>query len=336
MGKVTLSRIADETNVSVSTVSRVLKGDSRISEGTKYRVLMTAKRLGYLNSEVSSNGKVILFLVVTSHNSVEADEFFLKVQKGILSGASNNSAHCLVRSISPGERLERSSLPLDLINGVIVGGIPLSDEIQNLILKLKEPVVRIGWYKKLSMLPSVNNDNVRGGYIAAKELHRLGYDRIMILTGNLKVATFRDRVDGFYKALREEDFDESNVELIRCDSFEEDEGYKKIKTDFAPKKDANSAIFCTTDWLAKGAMEAIKDLGLDIPNDVGIMGFSGLSFTEQLRPSLSTIALNPYLLGRTAYMLLQDIMEDIQEARGSIFVEPTFLERDSLKRRKQK
>jgi LacI family transcriptional regulator len=83
-------------------------------------------------------------------------------------------------------------------------------------------------------------------------------------------------------------------------------------------------------------MEAIKDLGLDIPNDVGIMGFSGLSFTEQLRPSLSTIALNPYLLGRTAYMLLQDIMEDIQEARGSIFVEPTFLERDSLKRRKQK
>ncbi|MFW6120989.1 MAG: LacI family DNA-binding transcriptional regulator [Petrotogales bacterium] len=333
MSRITLSRIADETNVSVSTVSRVLKGDSRISEKTKYRVLVMAKKLGYLSSEVPSNGKVILFLVVASHNSVEADEFFSKVQKGILTGASNSNTHCLVRSISPGEQLHPTSLPLDLIDGVIVGGIPMSDDIQELILRLKEPAVRIGWYKKLSKLPSVNNDNVRGGYIAAKELYRFGYDRIVILTGNLKVATFRDRVDGFFKALREEEFDEKNVEIIKCESFEEDEGYKRIKTGFSPKKDANNAIFCTTDWLAKGALEATKDLGLNIPEEVGIMGFSGLSFTEQLRPSLSTVALNPYLLGRTAYILLQDIINGIQEAKGSIFVEPTLLIRDSLKRR---
>ncbi|KUK80287.1 MAG: Periplasmic binding protein/LacI transcriptional regulator, partial [Mesotoga prima] len=86
--------------MAISTVSRVLNNDSRISEATKKKVLRVAKKLGYPGEISSGRGsKVVMFFVSNPHKSIESDEFFSGVQRGILRGAGSSDIHCLVQSI---------------------------------------------------------------------------------------------------------------------------------------------------------------------------------------------------------------------------------------------
>lgn len=330
--KTTLKEISEATGVSISTVSRVLKNDSRISEKTKRKVLSVAKKMNYqVDIELESQEKVMMFLVSNPHQSIESDEFFSRVQHGILDSSRKSNFHCLVQSIRENDRFIDDMVPLDLVEGLVVGGIPMSMDLKNFLLGLKIPVVLIGKYKRLEHFPSVNNDNVRGGYIAAQELVRLGYKKITVLTGPTQVSTFGDRLEGFYKGLKEAVFSAESVKVIECRSFEEADGKKTVLKEYKNSPTEKEAIFCTTDWLAKGAMEAFAKLGIKVPDDIGVMGFGGLEFGKYLTPSLSTVALNPYLLGKISMLLLQEAVEGVTESSGTVFVEPRVALGNSLK-----
>lgn len=326
---VTMKEIATHARVSISTVSRTLNNDPRISERTREKVLRVARKLGYAIEPGSiSNGKVIMFFVNNPHRSVESDEFFSNVQRGILQSSSRLNTHCLVQSMRSRRSFDESLIPLDLVDGLIVGGIPMPEPLRLFIPSIKVPVVLIGKYEGLEHYPSVNNDNVRGGYLAASELLKSNYERITVITGPTNVVTFSDRLGGFFKCLKENGFSRDRVKILECKSFEESDGRKAIERGF--KRSEREALFCTTDWLAKGAMEALREQDVVIPQEIGIIGFGGLDFCRQIRPRLATIALNPYLLGKIATMMLYELLEGNIEARGVIFVEPYVLKGETL------
>lgn len=330
--KTTLKEISKVTGVSISTVSRVLKDDPRISERTKRKVLIAAKKMNYhIDIDLESQEKVMMFLVSNPHKSIESDEFFSRVQQGILDSSRKSNYHCLVQSIREKDRFIDEMVPLDLVDGLIVGGIPMPMDLKNFLLGLKIPVVLIGKYKRLEGFPSVNNDNVRGGYIAAQELVKLGYEKITVLTGPTRVSTFGDRLEGFYKGLKEADLPPKSVKVIECNSFEEADGKKTVLRTYRTPPTEKEAIFCTTDWLAKGAMEAFAKQGIKVPDEIGVMGFGGLEFGKYLTPSLATVALNPYLLGKISMLMLQEAIDNVTESSGTVFVEPRVSLGDSLK-----
>jgi LacI family transcriptional regulator len=327
----TLREISEITGVSISTVSRVLKNDSRISEATKKKVLRIAKRLGYSGDIANGLGsKVVMFFVSNPHRSIESDEFFSGVQRGILRGAGSSDIHCLVQSIRSKKSFDESLIPLDLVEGLIVGGIPMPDDLKTFLSAMKIPVVLIGKYSSLENLASVNNDNARGGYLAANEIIKHGYSSITIITGPRDVSTFADRLEGFFKCLSENSFPIDRVKIIECDSFEERDGRQAIERhSITPGK--REVIFCTTDWLAKGVIEALLERKVSIPSEIGVIGFGGLDFCKMTSPRITTVALNPYLLGRIAITMLQELMEGNFESKGVVFVEPFLMEGETLR-----
>ncbi len=327
----TLREISEITGVAISTVSRVLNNDSRISEATKKKVLRVAKKLGYPGEISSGRGsKVVMFFVSNPHKSIESDEFFSGVQRGILRGAGSSDIHCLVQSIRSKKSFDESLIPLDLVEGLIVGGIPMPDDLKTFLSAMKIPVVLIGKYSGLENLASVNNDNVRGGYLAANEIIKYNYSTVTVITGPRNVSTFADRLEGFFKCLSENSFPTERVKIIECNSFEERDGRMAIERHLRTPGN-REVIFCTTDWLAKGVIEALQDRKVSIPSEIGVIGFGGLDFCKMTSPKITTVALNPYLLGRIAVTMLQELMEGNAESKGVVFAEPFLMEGETLR-----
>ncbi len=329
--KPTIEKIAEICNVSKSTVSRVLNNNPRISENTKKRVLEVAQKLHYFDGEsAESLGKVCLFLVANPHDSVEQDEFFSSVFKGISFGCKRLGYHCMVETVKKNEMPNENLFSLPSIKGVIVGGIPLSAETTSFLSSCNLPIVQIGKYKNLENHPSINNDNYRGGFLVGETVAKSKFKKVFIVTGPLEVDTFKDRVSGFEKAIRDSG-ENTELKIIESEEFDEKSGFEaagKILSSY--EKNEGTIIFCTTDWIAKGILERCKLLNIKIPEEVSLIGFGNLKFTEFLTPSLSSVSLNPYLLGRFAVTALSDIVDGAENISGTVFIEPSLILRDSI------
>lgn len=327
---VTLKDIALFTGFSVSTISRALRNDPRISERTKTTVLWAARQVGYVPNGYQ-HLKTIALVVINPHKGLlDSDEFFNSVQKGILDSAVSSNIPCIVNMVQP-DNPSSFNVPIEIINGIIIGGIPMPSFIKKFLQNCQLPVVLIGKYEGLNNLPSVNNDNIRGGLLAAQEILNHGYKNIIVLTGPLGISTFTDRVEGAMNIFKHYESSLNKIRVIECNGFDEKSGKEVI---FAEKKflkdNKGTAIFATTDWLAKGALEAAKSLKMSVPKEVGIIGFGGLELCHCTVPRLSSVRLNPYLIGKIAFLLLSEMINGNKECVGTIFVEPTILKGDTL------
>jgi len=330
--KPTIEEIALKADVSKSTVSRVLNNNPKISDKTRNHVLRIAQELHYFEgNQLEENGKVCLFLVANPNESVAQDEFFSSVFRGISYGCKKLGFHCMVETVRSGDEFDKNLLLMPSIKGIIVGGIPLDDSVSKAVSEVELPIVQIGKYSHLENKVSINNDNFRGGYIAGEKISSSKVKKTVILTGPVSVSTFKDRIDGFKKAVIENDRTLS-VEVYEHNRFNEQAGYEmaeKVLKNIKPED--KISIFCTTDWIAKGAMTRIKEKGFKIPEDISLMGFGNLKFSEYLSPSLTTVSLNPYLLGRFAVSSLSDIIDGMNEITSTVYVEPNYVQRDSFR-----
>jgi len=327
---VTLRDVASLVGVSVSTASRALKGNPRISERTKNAVIRAARKLGYVPNG-RENLKTIALLLINPHKgSLESDEFFNAVQKGIIDSSGSSDVLCLVNVVHP-ENPASLNISTEITEGIIVGGIPMPSFVRKFLQNVNLPVVLIGKYQDMDHLPSVNNDNVRGGYIAGLEILRHGYKNVLILTGPLSICTFADRVEGAMSAFRRNQVSLNKIRIVECKAFDEKSGKEAIagEKEFF-RSNVGTAIFATTDWLAKGALEALKAIRVVVPQEVGIIGFGGLQFCRHTSPPLASIQLNPYLIGKIAFVLLSEMIDGKSETAGTIFVGPSILKGGTL------
>ncbi|HPJ90286.1 MAG TPA: LacI family DNA-binding transcriptional regulator [Thermotogota bacterium] len=328
--KISLKEISQLTGFSMSTISRALKNDKRISEETKLKIFKAAQGMGYKDGQIPENSKVILFFIANPHESIESDEFFSVVQDGVLESATKSNYHCLVQSMSVGEDFNNALIPLDLISGIICGGIPMPDSLKEFLLRLRIPVVMIGNYDRLEHFGAVNNDNTKGGFLAASQIFESTYENNWIVSGPRRLHTFSDRIEGYFRYVRETGINTDSVKLFELDEFDERSGRCFIENHLN-SLEKNTSIFCTTDWLARGILEGLNHSSLSMPDDVGLMGFGGLSFCNHTSPKISTISLKPYLLGKISFMMLQELIDGNERSKGTVFVEPSITVGETLR-----
>jgi len=328
--KPTIVDIAKELNLSPSTVSRALKNNPRISIQTKNKVIQTAKKMNYLHEEdISICNRIILIIIANPQKSVENDEFFSVFLQGALEGSKKESLHCLVQSIRSKESYKRALLPVSKVNGIILCGIPMPEELITFIKRLDIPCVQIGNYKGLEAFTSINNDNHRGGQLVGKTVLDKGYKNISIITGSLSLKTFKDRIDGFISVVRNDEA--VSYTIHECSDFDEKSGYGKTIELFKNQNlKEKQCIFCTTDWLAKGALNSLEEMKVPVPESIGVIGYGNLSFSSYLKPPLTTVALNPYLLGRLGITMLNEKMDCNPNLSSTVFIEPIITLRQSL------
>ncbi|MFW5785931.1 MAG: LacI family DNA-binding transcriptional regulator [bacterium] len=326
----TIKDIAEEAQVSVSTVSRVLNGKPDVNVETRDRILQVIEQLKYRPSGTARNlalqrTEVIGFLIRDI-----ADPNFPELAKGIVSRARERMHSVMFFDSQRSLEMEREATRImesQQVDGIIVPFLEEGlEELQDLHAQ-GVPVVRIYREREVPEVPTIALDNVGSAVTATEHLIRLGHRRIAHVARDLRAFSGRERLKGFHKAMAAHSLPTPDVLVVEAAPTRE-AGYRAMET-LLSLSEPPTAVFLAKDVLAIGAYEAAYEAGLRIPEDISIIGHDDIEAATVLRPKLTSLTTFRFDLGRAAVDLLFESLEgDTSEAR-EIFFTPALVERES-------
>jgi len=307
MKKITITDIAARAGVSIATVSRVMNDQDNVSLKTKTHVIETMAAMNLeIPEKIKSGLPLKLGMVVSGYDSASPESsFFYEVVSGAGFEADRRHATFSFTPILGGSPFESELLKRGDLDGLIVAGVPIPDNVIKKISAYPFPTVFIGRYLEYEeRLNYVTPDNVGGGRIAAKYLYESGHREICILNGSERLNVFRDRILGVQEILSQP----SEISIMTRNSFNEEAGYEAM-AEVLERKKRPTAVLALSDWMAIGALRAIRDEGLCVPDDISVMGFSDLPVTGIQSPPLTTIHIPQWRLGTLAVQLLISLIQ---------------------------
>lgn len=339
--RTTINDVAKAANVSKSTVSKVMSDHPSIPEKTKKRIRKVIKDLNFTPSSLAKNlatqqtqTLVVIAGIRQAHNSFEP--FLYNQFAGIEEYASQkgyNLTLCnALRMESADDILERFVYS-KRADGMFLQAAYLKQDLIEKLQRQQFPFVVVGEPDEFRHLHWVGSHNSGGGELAAKHLVEQGYRRIAFIAKS-DVIWVRQRLRG-------------------CRMFLEEQGLKDIaryiKTGFVTVEDAfrlmsellcldpaPDAVICDDNYSAFGALRAIQDRGMSIPNDIGIVAFDDYPLAPYLMPQLTIVDFDTFELGMTAAKILLDTIQQPENSgKGKMtLIEPTLIVRKSTQRAK--
>jgi len=305
MKYITLKMVAERAGVSVNTASRAINNKPDINLETKKRVLQIAKELGYIRNAAAvalRTKKTGTIGVVIADNR---NPFYAEVLNGMEEAAREKNYHIILANTQRDYKKEEDAINLLLakrVDGLLITPVQdKDDDIKNLI-DANIPFVVVGRDFENIEVDAIYNDEVKGGFLATEYLIKKGHKRIALINGFLYKSPAKGRAEGYKKALNKYriPLDES---LISVGDINIEDGHERTKQML--EKDLNfTAIFVYNDMMAFGAMQAIKEKGLRIPEDIGLVGYDDIPFSSLISPALTTIRLKKQELGAESVKLL--------------------------------
>lgn len=330
----TMMDVAAAAGVSQATVSLVLSGSkmARLSDATRRRVTEAAERLNYKfvrrGAKTSAAGKsTILFIA----DEVSTDPWMTLAFEGARDKALEFGVNA-VMAVSHGDAdIEAgilASLKEQTILGVIYGTI-LTRQVGLPAAFSAYRTVLVNCYDEAGTFPSVLPADLLGARVATEHLIGLGRGRIALINGQKGLDNPRDRLKGYKQALTSHDlvFDPA---LVKPGNWEPSSGYE-MTMDLMALPEPPDAIFCANDLMAMGCIEALKQLGHKIPQDVAVIGFDDREIARSLHPPLTTLVLPQYEMGQTAAELLLDSAGGLEIGTTRIKVECELIVRASTR-----
>lgn len=315
--KLTLEDIGRLAGVSRSTVSRVINDQDSVSPDVRDRVREVILRTGYSPNiaarSLVSNKTGVIGLVIPSrvHNLFE-DPYFARLIQGI-SSASNQAGTTLSLFLFQSEDEERELYPRvvspGFLDGVIITATRMGDPLLAKMVGSSVPVVMVG-RPDISGVSYVDADNGGGARMVAAHLCSLGYRRIGLVGAPVSTTAGLDRLNGFMEGLEACGLPLDTA--LRADGdFTEHSGYEAMLRLIPSRPEA---VFVASDTMAIGALRALREADLAVPDDVAVVGFDGLRSSEQTSPTLTTVHQPVEETGAEAVTTL---LELIDEDRGA-------------------
>lgn len=325
----TIRDVAREAGVSPSTVSRVLNGTAPVKEDKRRNVLLAISKLHYHPNGIARSLRRkktnALGLVVPDITN----PFFAEAAKGVEEIARMYNYIVILCNSENDPRRERTYLEVlkeKRVDGIILvtaGGRGL---LAARILK-EIPIVVMDRSLPRLQVDTVVTDNVAGAYEAAKHLVTMGHRRIGIIAGPYSLAPARDRLEGYRKAFLEERI-AWNPALVRQSSFTIMGGYEAMK-ELLNIRPRPTAVLASNDMMALGALRAIQEAHLRIPEDIAIIGYDDITVASLVNPQLTTVAQPTRAMGQMSVkMLLKRVHGDSSPARV-VTLKPTLIVRES-------
>ena len=220
-----------------------------------------------------------------------------------------------------------------LVDGFIISvssETMIFDHIKKIQQK-KKPLVLFDRTVNSITAPRVRLDNVEGGRIATQHLIDQGYKRIALLAGPENLNISNERMEGFLQTLKQNKIKVDKNLIIHCDFNQE---YGKMATkELLTMKNRPDAIFAISDRLAIGALLAIKETGLKIPKDIGLVGFNNDPMTKLMTPTISSVEMFAFEMGKaTAKIFLEMIHSETDMSDKEIIFKPKLFVRESSSR----
>ena len=310
-GNVTIIDVAQEAGVSYATVSRVLNNDPHVKPETRERVVHSISRLGYTVNQQARNlagGRSrVVGLLVPDLGTGYIGEIIRGIDEALAVAEYDLMLYTTHRR-KPKESAYVTSLTQGMTDGLL---LVLPRDPEEYLVSLRQrhfPYVLIDHQGIGDVESAASAANWQGGYEATKYLLELGHRRIGFITGTMDLGCSRDRLDGYQAALCE-----GNVaidpQLIHEGDFLQPTGFTAAQSLLAlPERP--TAIFASNDVMAFGVMEAVRDRGLRIPEDISIIGFDNIPQALQVSPQLTTVQQPLADMGREATRMLVALIQD--------------------------
>ncbi|MUV37199.1 Catabolite control protein [Lentibacillus sp. JNUCC-1] len=325
-----IRQVADKAGVSVATVSRVLNGHNTVSNKTKQKVEEAIAQLNYEPSSLGRNlrnseSRLLLVLIPEI-----ANPFYFEIIKGIETTALNHNYNILLCETNSDP--EREDIYFDLVRSKMADGIISMDPAVNMetLIALAEAhaIIQCSEYDIDSGIPYVTIDSEKAAYMAVEHLINIGHRKIGLINSNKDFLYARQREKGYQKALEDHGI-EVNPAYIRYTHKLGFEYGQQAMRDILKLDDRPTAVFGVSDLLAIGALREIHTNGLSVPDDIAVVGFDRIDFSNMTHPTLTTIAQPMCEMGTiAAQMLLKKIRG---EAVTSTVLQHELVVRESTK-----
>ncbi len=321
---VTIRDVAERANVAVSTASRALSGHPDVSEDARKRVMRASEELGYRPSLLAQSlvsGRTLTIGLLVSDIS---NPFYPELAKGVEDAASTlgyvvvlcNTEDEPARSLKYLERLIAQEA-----DGIIHASVGLDEE--HLALAQRAGIPLVFCNRRPRMLEGVDvvvADNERGAEELVTYLLSLGHRRIAYLAGPEFATVSDDRMAGYARALAKYGLP-LDAQWVSRGPFTRESGGQRAR-ELVARSPRPSAIFAVNDVVALGALDALLDLGVRVPQDISIVGFDNIELIHSHYIRLTSVAQNPYQMGRLATERLLDAMANPETHRpGTVVLE---------------
>jgi len=327
---VTLHELAKAAGCSVSTVSRALNnGDHPVNDLTRERILALANELGYRPNMTARGLKTDRTFTIGLVVYNIASAFTPVLIRGIQDYLKQRDYFSIIISTDWDPDLESEAVH-QLISRSIDGVIFVEtwrDESNNTLDLANKPYAYVYRLFDGEYSNSVVVDDLHGAHLAVEHLVKLGHQRIAFINGPHGWAASKERLAGYQEVLAEAGL-ASDPALIEEGTWEVQSGYQAAKN-FLALPNRPTAIFAANDLMALGAIYAIQDEGLNVPQDVAIVGYDDRDLASFSNPTLTTICPPSFEMGQLAAQLILDRLENQVEIKDPIRVRGKLIVRES-------
>ncbi len=310
--KTTMSDIAKEVGVSRATVSRILNGIGKHSEETKIKVLQVARSRRYTPNALARAIKTnktgnIGVLIYNEQVNEGLSPFYLPIIDAILAEAQKRDFGIIMMAEKDITVPSLEKLIEQRVDGVIL----ISTVGEDIIAKLKHkemPVVLVNLTTDIEDIPYIIMDEYDGMKKATEYLLRKNHKRIGYLSGPITSRCYINRLAAYIAALDAKGI-KANSELMINSEATFNCGYENTKK-LLNLEEIPTVIIGSNDMLALGAMRAIYESKLKIPEDIEVMGFDDVEISKYVSPALSTVHVPKYDMGRKSVEIIEDLLYD--------------------------
>lgn len=302
---VTIKDVARKAGVSTTTVSKIINNVPTISEATVSRVKAVMKELDYHPNRRAQNfarqsSRTILYVSTLSKNIAFNNPHMFETVVGLQNSLAKRNYNLMVTSVTRENCLSKIEeiVSEKIVDGIVFHVSVVSKELEKLILKEEMPHIVLGCPEHKTKLSWLDNNNALSGEMAAKYVISLGYSKIAFIGGSKNDIGSTSRFEGVLHAITQSNiylnesylhFGESSIESgVAC------------MNQLLSLKVRPDVVICANNYLALGALKAIQESNLKIPDDMGLITFDSYPFATTTNPTLTTVDIDVYDLGKQA------------------------------------
>jgi LacI family transcriptional regulator len=341
LNKVTMTEIAEKSGMSLATVSLVLREKAGVGAETRERVMQIAKDLGYFPKNTNGTPalpitNVGLILKEEPHLIPQANQFYSHVVAGIEVSCRRQHINLFYATMT----VDANSYPLELprilleenaTEGFLLLGAFLSDSLRQVVARHSVPMILVDAYAIDDVYDAVVSDNVKGARHAVTYLIQQGHRHIAFVGNHPEFVypSIYERKVGYERALADAQIADSYY--AECHIINTDEIIEATTT-LLETNPQITAIFAVNDETAVTVMDALRSLGLQIPDDISIVGFDDIDLAGRVSPPLTTMQVDKAGMGRMAVQLLTNRVRYPESGLVQAVMVPRLFERNSVKR----
>lgn len=309
----TNKELAQKLNISPAALSLVLNNKPGISDATRKRILEQLETLGYgdLIRKKPAKSENLCFVVFKKHGEIlDQHPFFLLLMEGLEAQARRYGRNLLFYTVDCRQPLEPQVQRLNDLdaNGIVVFATEMAQEDISFFQSLHLPFLALDNDFTRFDVDTVCINNQMGIFQAVEHLVSLGHREIGLLSATSRISSFEERRLAFQNALTVFDLPQRKESLVTL-RYSEQESYQDFRAYLQKAPNLPTAFVSEDDTMAIGAMQALREAGLRVPEDVSLVGFNNRPDCEMVQPGLTTIDVPKHSLGSTAIDALVQLIQ---------------------------